>query len=90
LFFTRWITHFCAPTFLFLSGLSTYVAGQGKNAGEYSNFIIKRGLFLVAFELLIMNPIFSFNPFFNFIFLQVIWAIGMSMIVLGLLMKTSY
>ena len=89
LFFTRWITHFCAPVFIFLSGMSAYISGQNKTKAELSAFLIKRGLWLVVVELVIMTFSITFNPFFNLFFLQVIWAIGCSMIILGLLVRTS-
>ncbi|MBK9108569.1 MAG: acyltransferase family protein [Saprospiraceae bacterium] len=47
LYFTRWITHFCAPVFVFLSGVSIYLQSQRKNNHELSSFIMKRGLWLV-------------------------------------------
>ena len=47
LFFTRWITHFCAPTFVFLSGLSAYLSAQNKTAAQASSFLLKRGLWLI-------------------------------------------
>ncbi len=84
-YFTRWITHFCAPTFVLLSGISAFLAARKKTKSAASIFLIKRGLWLVVAELTIVNFALTYNPFFNFIFLQVIWAIGWSMIILGLL-----
>ena len=90
LFFTRWITHFCAPLFLFLSGISAFLSGQRKTKKELSVFLIKRGLWLILAEIFIMTFILTFNPTYSFILLAVIWAIGWSMIILGLLIRTSY
>ena len=89
-FFTRWITHFCAPVFVMLSGVSAYLSSQKKSAGEASLFLIKRGAWLVIIEVTVVTMGITFNPFFNFIILQVIWAIGWSMIILGLLSRFSY
>ena len=55
LFFTRWITHFCAPTFLFLSGTSAYLSSKNKTPAAASMFLIKRGLWLVFVELAIVT-----------------------------------
>ena len=85
LFFTRWITHFCAPTFLFLSGASAFLTGQKKSKRNLGIFLIKRGIWLVLVEVLIVTLAWSLNPFYNFLFLQVIWVIGIAMIILGLL-----
>lgn len=90
LFFTRWITHFCAPIFVFLSGVSAYISGQKKTKAELSSFLIKRGIWLILIELVIITLAITFNPLYNLIILQVIWAIGWSMIFLGLLVRTSY
>lgn len=90
LFFTRWITHFCAPVFVFFSGLSAFISGQGKTKKELSKFLITRGLWLVFFEIVVMNLILTFNPAYNTILLLVIWGIGWSMVILGLLVLTSY
>ncbi len=90
LFFTRWITHYCAPLFLFLSGISAFLSGQRKTKKELSVFLIKRGLWLILFEIFIMTLILSFNPTYSLILLMVIWAIGWSMIILGVLIRTSY
>ncbi|SDC00628.1 DUF1624 domain-containing protein [Pedobacter soli] len=84
LFFTRWITHFCAPTFVILSGLSAYLSAQGKAPGLASTFLLKRGLWLIFVELVIITFGLTFNPGYNFIILQVIWAIGTSMIFLAI------
>src|SRR3990170_5826370 len=89
LFFTRWITHFCAPVFIFLSGISAYISGQTKTNKELSVFLMKRGLWLLVVELVIISFSLTFNPAYDFFFLQVIWAIGWSMIILGLLIRTS-
>lgn len=90
LYFTRWITHFCAPVFVFLSGLSAYLSSRSKTKSEASAFLIKRGLWLIIVELTLVAFGLTFNPFFNFFILQVIWAIGCSMIILGILIRISW
>lgn len=90
LFFTRWITHFCAPVFVFLSGTSIYMQSLRKTKKELSLFLIKRGLWLVFLELAVVTFGWSFNVHYNMFFLQVIWAIGISMIVLGCLIPLPF
>lgn len=85
LYFTRWITHLCAPIFVFLSGTSIYLAGMRKTRRQQSAFLFKRGLWLILIELVVMSFGFTFDPGFSFIVLQVIWAIGISMVILALL-----
>lgn len=87
LFFTRWITHYCAPTFVFLSGVSAYLAGTKKTKEELSAYLIKRGLWLILVEVLVMTLILTLNPAYNAIVLDILWAIGCSMILLGLLVR---
>ena len=90
LFFTRWITHFCAPIFVFLSGTSIYLQGLRKTKSTLQSFLIKRGLWLIFIETVIITFAWTFNPHYNFIIFQVIWAIGISMVLLGLLMKLPF
>src|SRR5450755_2488682 len=85
LFFTRWITHFCAPAFSFLAGLSAFMAGRKKTKSELSAFLFKRGLWLVFIELTIVNFAWYFDVYFRTLNLIVIWALGISMIVLAAL-----
>ncbi|HEX6847458.1 MAG TPA: heparan-alpha-glucosaminide N-acetyltransferase domain-containing protein [Chitinophagaceae bacterium] len=84
LFFTRWITHLCAPVFVFLSGTSAYLQSARKTKKELSLFLITRGFWLILAEIIILNLIFSFDISYSAIALEVIWAIGISMVILGL------
>jgi len=86
LFFTRWITHFCAPVFVFLAGTSAFLYGTRKaSKKETAWFLFTRGLWLVFVELVIVNFAWTFDIMYSFRILQVIWAIGISMIVLSVL-----
>lgn len=87
LFFTRWITHYCAPVFVFLSGISAYLSGLKKTPGEHSLFLFKRGLFLIVAEFTIVTFGWTFNPNFNILVMQVIWAIGASMLAMALISR---
>ena len=87
LFFTRWITQFCAPTFLLLTGVSAYLYGEKRSKNDLSMFLLKRGIFLVLVEVIVITLGWTFNPLYNVIILQVIWAIGASMIVMSLLVR---
>ena len=83
IFFTRFITHFCAPAFSFLAGLSAFMIGKRKSSSELSIFLLKRGLWLVFIELTIVSFGWHFDPEFRRSPLQVIWVLGVSMIVLS-------
>jgi len=85
LFFTRWITHFCAPTFVFLSGVSAYISRQRKSTRELSWFLLTRGLWLVILEFTVVRFGIIFNLYYDFVIFQVIWVIGASMMVLSAL-----
>jgi uncharacterized membrane protein len=84
LFLTRWVTHFCAPLFIFLTGLSAFLYGtRGRTRQEVSLFLFTRGAWLVLLELTVVLFGWTFSPAFNLFVLQVIWAIGWSMITLA-------
>ncbi|MBV9987844.1 MAG: DUF1624 domain-containing protein [Chitinophagaceae bacterium] len=85
LFFTRFITHFCAPIFVLLAGTSAFLAGTKKTKKELSLFLLKRGIWLVLLELIVFNFIFSFDPYYRILAVQVIWVTGISMILLAAL-----
>jgi len=84
LYFTRWITHFCAPVFVFLAGSSAWFQSLRKSKKELSGFLIKRGLWLIFIEVFVIGFAFSFDVHYNIIALQTIWSIGISMVILGL------
>ena len=83
LFFTRWITHFCAPVFVFLAGTSAFLVGERKTKKELSSFLLKRGLWLMLLETVVINFAWSFNPSYPFFRLQVIWVLGLAMVILS-------
>ena len=85
LFFTRWITHFCAPVFVFLAGTSAFLVGERKTKKELSSFLLKRGLWLMLLETVVINFAWSFNPSYPFFRLQVIWVLGLAMVILSVL-----
>lgn len=90
LFFTRLAAHLCAPVFVFLTGLSAWLYSH-PSAGGYrspTGFLFKRGLFIIAVELTLIN--FSWSGTYTTLWLQVMWAIGLSMIALSLLVKLQY
>ena len=86
-FFTRWITHFCAPVFVFLAGTGAYLQfARGKSKRELSKFLLTRGLWLIVLELTLVRFGFFLSLDYRFLgFLQVIWVIGISMIILAAL-----
>lgn len=90
LFFTRLSAHLCAPVFVALTGLGAWLYGNKQAAGANgakaaSEFLLKRGLFLVALELTVVSFAWTFSLTPAIIYLQVIWAIGLSMIALAAL-----
>ena len=85
LFFTRFITHFCAPVFIFLAGTSAFLYGRNKTKNQLFRFLFTRGVWLVFIELTLMTTLWWFDLSYGFFNLQVIWAIGLCMIILSFL-----
>jgi uncharacterized membrane protein len=92
LYFTRWITHFCAPVFVCLAGVSAGLMAARKSPAELAKFLFTRGLWLLFVEFFVISTAVSFSPGGmeglggkTLLFLQVIWCIGASMIVLSVL-----
>jgi len=83
IFFTRFITNFCAPAFSFLAGLSAFMVGKRKTPAQLSGFLIKRGLWLVFVEIIIVSFGWKFDVQFRSTGLQTIWQLGISMILLA-------
>ena len=83
LFLTRWITHFCAPTFVFLAGTSAYLMSRKKTKPELSVFLLTRGVWLMLVDITVVNLILWFDLTFSVTALEVIWATGVGMVVLG-------
>jgi uncharacterized membrane protein len=90
LFFTRFITHYCAPVFVFLAGTSAFLQSQRKPKKELSLFLIKRGFWLILVEAIIMSFLITFDVHYGLLTLQTIWAIGISMVILGLVIWLPY
>ncbi|MEH6637026.1 MAG: heparan-alpha-glucosaminide N-acetyltransferase domain-containing protein, partial [Halioglobus sp.] len=91
IYLTRWVTHFCAPVFVFLAGTSAGLMAARKSRHELAAFLCKRGAWLIFVEVFIISTAWTFSPFAGvpelggstLFILQVIWAIGASMIVLA-------
>ncbi|MFK8328782.1 DUF1624 domain-containing protein [Pseudomonas sp. BJa5] len=83
LFFTRLLSALCAPVFIFLTGLSAWLYSQKHSRADTSRFLLKRGLFLVLLELTLVNLAWNGTLLAQTLWLQVIWCIGLCMIVLA-------
>ena len=88
LFFTRWITHLCAPTFVFLAGTSAYISVKRQNnLAESRRFLLTRGLWLLLLEITLINLALWFDIHFRLMLMEVISAIGLSFIVLSFMLR---
>ena len=86
LFFTRWITHLCAPVFMFTAGLAAFFwLSRGRSKGELTRFLTKRGLWLVMLEVTVVRFAMTFSLSQGMVILTVLWALGWSMVMLGAL-----
>jgi uncharacterized membrane protein len=86
LFFTRWVTHFCAPVFFLLMGTGAYLSLRRKSKPELSRLLLTRGVWLIVLELVIMRCLgFQFNFDFRLTMIFILWALGWAMIVLAAL-----
>lgn len=86
LFFTRWITHFCAPVFMLTAGVSAYLRlSRGRTVRELSRFLWTRGLWLAFLDLTVMRFALNFSLMSGPLILLVLWALGWSMVALGFL-----
>jgi uncharacterized membrane protein len=88
IFFTRWVTHFCAPAFIFLAGTSAFLYGNRRS--DLSRFLLTRGLWLVLLELTYFHVAWTFNfQFMQYELAGVIWVIGWCMILMAALVRLS-
>ena len=86
LFFTRWVTHFCAPVFFLLTGTGAFLALRRRSVADLSRFLLTRGLWLILLELVVVRCLgWQFNFDYRITILTVLWALGWAMIVLSAL-----
>jgi uncharacterized membrane protein len=85
LFLTRWITHFCAPTFIFLAGISAFLYGTERKTSQVSRYLFTRGCWLVLIEFAVVRFGWTFSFVIDYLVIQVIFTIGASMIALAAL-----
>ena len=77
LFLTRWVTHYCAPLFILLAGVSAYLYGtSGRTVADVSRFLLTRGLWLIVIEFTVVRLGWFFSLNLHLFFAQVIWALG--------------
>lgn len=89
LFFTRWITHYCMPTFVLLAGVAIHLSLARKSKKELSWFLLTRGLWMVLLEFTVMRFAFLFNFYYDVTLLSVLWLFGSCMMMLSLIIYLS-
>lgn len=90
LYFTRWVTHFCAPVFVFLSGASIFLQHLRKSTSELSAFLLKRGLWLLFVEFVIITFAWTFSWRYPALIMGVIAAIGFGMVGMSVLIRLPF
>ena len=86
LFFTRWITHFCLPVFMFAAGMGVYLYGRNRTKGQVSRFLWTRGLWFIALELTVMQLAYNFNFSLRYlILLLILWIFGICLLAMAAL-----
>jgi uncharacterized membrane protein len=86
LFFTRWMTHYCLPVFMFAAGMGVYLYGRSHSKGELSRFLWTRGLWFIALELTVMRFAYNFNFSLRFlILLLILWIFGICLLAMAVL-----
>lgn len=90
MFFTRWITHLCAPTFVFLAGTSIYLQSLRKARPQLARFLVSRGVWLMVLELVVVSSMLTFHPSTHFFLIQVIWVTGVSMVLMAALIYLPF
>src|SRR5260370_40784551 len=88
LFFTRWVTHICAPVFMFTAGLGAFLwMRRGRTTSQLAHFLWKRGLGLVVLELTVLRLALNFSYGTGFVLLSILWALGWAIVTLGFLVR---
>ena len=91
IFFTRWITHFCAPVFMFCAGMGAWFRlDRGGSVADLSRFLWTRGLWLILLEVTVVRTGFFLNLKYDVVFLIVFWVLGLSMIALAALVRLPF
>jgi uncharacterized membrane protein len=86
LFFTRWITHFCLPVFMFAAGMGVYLYGRNRTKGQVSRFLWTRGLWFVMLELTVMQLAYNFNFSLRYlVLLLILWIFGICLLAMAAL-----
>src|SRR5436309_1499189 len=84
IFFTRWVTHFCAPAFVFFAGTAAFLHGRKIGHHALARYLVSRGLILVLLELTVVRFAWTFNvDYTNFVLAGVIWMLGWCMVLLA-------
>jgi uncharacterized membrane protein len=84
LFFTRWITHYCLPVFMFAAGMGVYLHGRSRSKGQLSRFLWTRGLWFIVLELTVMRFAYNFNFSLRFlILLLILWIFGICLLAMA-------